>query len=214
MDANKTSQPAAQTPVLPPADKTSTIKEIVSTLTILLSALTIAFGLLAFVFQSYQVDGPSMQESLHDQDRLVVWKAPRTWARITGNQFVPNRGDIIIFNENGLSAYGQDDAKQLVKRVIGLPGDRVVVRDGLVTVYNKEHPDGFQPDKTLPYGKEHPVSFTSGTNDVTLAENELFVCGDNRANSLDSRIFGPIHTDQVIGKLVARIYPFGDIEKF
>jgi signal peptidase I len=181
---------------------------------ILLSALLIAFGLLAFVFQSYQVDGPSMQEALHDQDRLVVWKAPRTLARITGHQYVPQRGDVIIFTESGLSAYGQEDSKQLVKRVIGLPGDHIVVKNGAVTVYNQQHPNGFQPDKALPYGSEHPISFTSGDNDVTLQEDELFVCGDNRGNSLDSRIFGPIKTDQVIGKLVARIYPFDDVETF
>jgi signal peptidase I len=214
MDPQKPTPSPASGPVTSSSDRSSTIKEIFSTMGILLSALLIAFGLLAFVFQSYQVDGPSMQEALHDQDRLVVWKAPRTLARITGHQYVPQRGDVIIFTESGLSAYGQEDSKQLVKRVIGLPGDHIVVKNGAVTVYNQQHPNGFQPDKALPYGSEHPISFTSGDNDVTLQEDELFVCGDNRGNSLDSRIFGPIKTDQVIGKLVARIYPFDDVETF
>ena len=178
------------------------------------NALLIAFGLIAFVFQSYQVDGPSMQQTLHNDDRLIVWKTPRTWARITHHQYVPKRGDVIIFSESGLSEFGQEDSKQLVKRVIGLPGDHITVKNGIVTVYNSDHPDGFEPDKTLPYGSQNAIPITSGNIDITLKDNELFVCGDNRPNSLDSRMFGPITTDQIVGKLVARIYPFGDIEKF
>lgn len=194
--------------------KRAAFQEFLSTAGVLVMALLIAITLIAFVFQSYQVDGESMQNTLHNDDRLIVWKAPRTWARITHHQYVPKRGDIIIFNETGLSAYGQDDSKQLVKRVVGLPGDRVVVSDGNITVYNQAHPDGFQPDKTLPYGNANAIPYTSGNIDVTLGTDQLFVCGDNRGNSLDSRIFGPIKTSQIIGKLVARIYPFGDAEKF
>lgn len=192
----------------------STLRELSLTLGVVALALTIAFSLIAFVFQSYQVDGPSMQTALQNNDRLIVWKAPRTIARVTGHQFVPNRGDVIIFNESGLSSYGQEDSKQLVKRVLGLPGDRVVVKDGVVTIYNTENPAGFQPDNTLPYGDKHSIPFTTGNIDLVLGDNELYVCGDNRSNSLDSRIFGPITTDQIVGKLVIRIFPFNDIQKF
>ena len=185
-----------------------------STVGVLALALIIAITLIAFVFQSYQVDGESMQTTLQNGDRLIVWKTPRTWSRLTHHQYVPNRGDIIIFNETGLSSYGQDDSKQLVKRVIGLPGDRVVVNSGVVTVYNNDHPQGFQPDKDLPYGLPKSIPYTSGDIDVRLGPDQLFVCGDNRSNSLDSRIFGPIRTSQVIGKLAARIYPFNNAEKF
>jgi len=194
--------------------KQAAFREFLSTAGVLIMALIIAITLIAFVFQSYQVDGESMQNTLHNNDRLIVWKTPRTWARITHHQYVPKRGDIIIFNETGLSAYGQDDSKQLVKRVIGLPGDRVVVSDGIITVFNQDHPDGFQPDTVLAYGSNNAIPYSSGSIDVTLGSDQLFVCGDNRGNSLDSRIFGPIKTSQVIGKLVARIYPFSDAEKF
>ena len=169
---------------------------------------------IAFVFQSYAVDGPSMEITLNDKDRLLVWKVPRTWARVTNNQYVPNRGDVVIFEQIGLSEYGQDDNRQLIKRVIGLPGERVVVKDGTVTVYNDEHPEGFQPDKTLPYSKLTTIPYTSGNIDRTLADNEIFVCGDNRPDSLDSRTFGPITTDQIVGKLLARILPLGDAQLF
>ena len=186
-----------------------------STIGILLLAPIIAIVLTAFVFQSYQVDGPSMQNTLHNADRLIVWKMPRTWMRITGHQYVPNRGDVIIFTQSGLANYGDaEDTKQLVKRVIGLPGDHVVIKNQVITVYNAAHPNGFQPDKTLPYGRGGAIPNTDNNEDLVIGKNQLFVCGDNRGNSLDSRIFGPIKTDQVIGKLVLRIFPFSDAKRF
>lgn len=195
--------------------KGSDFKNTVASVLILCMAPIIAVLLTLFVFQSYQVDGRSMETTLHDNDRLIVWKAPRTLARITGNQYVPNRGDVIIFSEPGLGNYDNPDgSKQLVKRVIGLPGERVVVKDGSVTVYSKDFPDGFKPDATLPYGKEHTIPATAEDVDVTLAADELFVCGDNRPDSLDSRMFGPIKTNQVVGKLVMRILPLSQTKIF
>lgn len=182
---------------------------------ILLLAPILAVFLLVFVFQSYKVDGRSMETTLMNDDRLIVWKLPRTWANITHHQYVPERGDIIILKESGLSTYGDSqNSKQLVKRVIGLPGDRVVVKDGKITVYNATHPNGFSPDTTLPYGKKTDLSFTPTNVDFTLTATQLFVCGDNRTNSLDSRIFGPIETSQVVGKLVVRILPLSKAETF
>lgn len=192
----------------------SRLFDLLSTAFTILAALALALGLIAFVFQSYQVDGPSMENTLQNDDRLIVWKLPRTVARITGHAYVPNRGDIIIFNEGNLATYGQPNVTQLVKRVIGLPGDRVVVKDGKITIYNKQNPNGFNPDTSLPYGKEHPLSFTNGDIDVTLHSNQIFVCGDNRTVSLDSRTFGPVNLNDIIGKLVLRVYPFNEIERF
>ena len=188
-------------------------REILATLGVLAAALLVAFAFIVFVFQSYQVSGPSMQQTLQDQDRLIVWKLPRSWARLTGHPYIPNRGDIIIFTESGLAQYGQDNTKQLIKRVIGLPGDRVVVANNTVTVFNKAHPKGFQPDKTLPYGP-NITEPAEQTKDVTLGKDELFVCGDNRTNSLDSRFFGPIKANQIIGKLAVRVLPLNQAEKF
>ena len=190
----------------------SLLKEIVSTAGVLLVALIVALGLISFVFQSYEVDGPSMETTLQNQDRLIVWKMPRTWAKITHHDYIPNRGDVIVFVETGLAQYGQDNSKQLIKRVIGLPGDHVVVQDGVVTIYNPQHPDGFKPDKTMPYGSVIP--FTAGNIDITLGPGQIFVCGDNRPDSLDSRTFGPINASQVVGKLVIRVFPLNHVKKF
>ena len=192
------------------------IRNTLLSLFILLMAPVIAIMLTIFVFQSYQVDGPSMETTLHNADRLIVWKLPRTIARITNHQYIPNRGDIIIFSEPGLGNFEEEDgSKQLVKRVIALPGDRVTVKDGIITVYNADHPEGFQPDTTLPYGNEVAIPYsTSEQEEYIIGESQLFVCGDNRTNSLDSRTFGPINSDQVIGKLVARIFPLGQTKIF
>jgi signal peptidase I len=208
---NQTPPSISEEPVIISA-KHQGIKDILSIAVVLLSALVLAFGLISFVFQSYQVEGPSMQNTLHNNDHLIVWKVPRTWARITGHSYVPNRGDIIIFNEPGLAEFGQASDKQLIKRVIGLPGERVVVKDNVITIYNKAHPKGFQPDKTMPYSKA--IGVTTGNIDITLASNQIFVCGDNRPDSLDSRVFGPVNVNNIVGKLVLRVLPLNAAERF
>jgi signal peptidase I len=217
--------PAPQTPrTTPPLMPTPTVqlsepqkqhsgwRELFSTVGILITALLVALFIIGFVFRSYQVDGPSMQNTLQNADKLIIWKVPRTWASVTGHPYIPKRGDVIVFTESGLAQFGQQDTKQLIKRVIGLPGDRVVVSNGKYTIYDKAHPDGFDPDETLPYGKNIPA--TSGTINVTLGSGQLFVSGDNRPDSLDSRAFGPINANQVIGKLVLRVFPIGQSKVF
>lgn len=193
-------------------EKKEGIGSILSTIAVLLIAPLVALLLTAFVFQSYQVDGPSMETTLFNNDRLIVWKMPKTIAKITGKHYIPHRGDVIIFVEDQLTSYGQDPGKQLIKRVIALPGERLVVKDNKVTVYNKEHPNGFQPDKTLPYG--NVIKETSGDIDLVVPNNDVFVMGDNRPNSLDSRAFGPVDTSDIVGKLVLRVWPAGKMKKF
>jgi signal peptidase I len=199
-------------PEEPKKSKKSHLKSILSTVAVLLIAPLLALTITAYVFQSYEVDGPSMQTTLQNHDRLIIWKVARTWSRITGHSYVPNRGDVIVFVKKGLYEDNSNKEKQLIKRVIALPGERVMVKDAKVTVYNSEHPDGFSPDATLPYGKV--ITTTEGNVDLTVPAGEVFVCGDNRGNSLDSRYFGPIPTHDIVGKLAARILPIGQAEKF
>ncbi len=197
-----------------PPSRHETVREIISTIGVLLAALGVAFALIAWVFQSYEVEGPSMQTTLMNHDRLIVWKVPRTVARITHNTWVPNRGDIIIFVESGLAQFGQQNDKQLIKRVIGLPGERVVLDNGVLKVYNAAHPNGFQPDKQGSYGSVIDESSDTHNIDITLAKDQLFVCGDNRPDSLDSRTFGPIEAHQIVGKLSVRLLPLSQLQKF
>lgn len=187
-------------------------RSILSTVAILLIAPFIAVILTVFVFQSYQVDGPSMEKTLYNNDRLIVWKLSKTWAKITGKTYIPNRGDIIVFTEPQLNQFGQDPNKQLIKRVVGLPGDRVVIKDNLVTIFNSKNPQGFNPDTTLPYNRT--AADTSGDVDMKVPEGQVYVLGDNRTNSLDSRAFQTVDNRNIIGKLVLRLLPIGDMERF
>ena len=97
-----------------------------------------------FVFRSFSVTGPSMEQTLYTGDRLIVNRLPVTMAHLQNNSYTPKRGQIIVF-KNPLYSPGSEDMN-LVKRVIAFAGERVTVKDGTLTVYNKEHPQGFHPD--------------------------------------------------------------------
>jgi signal peptidase I len=217
--SEKPEYPAPADPNNPPSSSDASgekdysgIKSILSTILLLAIAPIIAFGITTFALQSYQVDGESMETTLQNSDRLIVSKIPRTLARVTGHQYVPHRGDIIIFNQANLPDTPFGETKQLIKRVIGLPGEHVVVQGGKITVYNKLHPSGYNPDESTGYKITAPT--TAGDVDVTLAAHQIFVCGDNRPNSEDSRYFGPVTTNDIVGKLVLRLLPVNKAEKF
>lgn len=185
---------------------------IISTVAILVAAPILALLLTSFVFQSYEVDGPSMETTLQNQDRLIVWKVPRTLASLTNGDYVPKRSDVIVFVQKGLYEAGKQD-KQLIKRVIGLPGDRVIVNNGYITIYNKENPNGFNPDINHDFSPNiSPI--TTGNIDLTVPEGEVFVCGDNRTNSLDSRAFGTVPSEDIVGRLVVRIFPLNAFKSY
>ncbi len=194
--------------------KNSRLRDGLSLFGIILLALAFALLITTYVFRSYAVDGPSMEPTLQNQDKLIIWKVPRTWSMITGHQYVPKRGDIIVFNESNLTECQQTGTRQLIKRVIGLPGDKVVIQNGKVTIFDAKHPQGFQPDAVMAYNKTHIISYTNHDETIRLNSHQLFVMGDNRAVSCDSRIFGPINTSQVVGQLVLRILPINDTKLF
>lgn len=202
-------QPTQNQPVevKPPVEKKE--KGIFSFLATLLAAFILVQLINMFVFQSYKVFGSSMVPTLHDGDRLIISKVGKTASKISGKVYEPKRGDIIVFIDP------LDPSLQLIKRVIGLPGERVVLKDGSLTVYNDENPKGFNPDTSGAYQADLPRS--SGEKDVTVPSNELFVSGDNRegSNSLDSRNeLGTVPLDYVIGTLQLRIWPIGDAQFF
>lgn len=188
------------------------LKGVISTIAILIIAPLIALSLTAFVFQSYEVDGPSMETTLQDNDRLIVYKLPKTIAKITNKPYVPKRGEIVIFTRNDSYEFGTNKPRQLIKRVIALPGEKVQLKDNVITVFNDANPNGFRPDDA-DYGKV--ITSTPGTVELfTVPEDSIFVCGDNRPNSLDSRAFGPVPLTDVVGKLSLRVYPFNKGQKY
>lgn len=186
------------------------LKGFLSFFSFVLSVVLLATLINMFIFQSYYVDGTSMTPNLQPNDRLIINKIPRTTAKITHGHFTPKRGEIIVFNSNLIGTNGQRE--QLIKRVIGLPGDRVVVKDDHITIYDAQHPNGFDPDKQLGLH----LDGTFGVTDEVVPANHIFVFGDNRGpgGSYDSRELGAIPTDDLVGELVMRIVPLNHAKFF
>jgi len=168
-----------------------------------------------FIFRSFSVQGHSMDTTLSDGDRLIVNRIPITAAQVQNQSYVPDRGDIIVF-KNPRFVEGAFD-EYIVKRVIAFPGERVTVNDGTLTVYNDEHPNGYQPDIDWRKDGVGPQTPTSGFVDTIVTEDTLFVSGDNRIdnNSYDSRSgLGLIPYYDVVGPVAIRIWPVTQFDFF
>ena len=165
-----------------------------------------------FVFQAYHVVGTSMVPTLHQTDYLIISKIDYTKALISrevfhkNQNYIPKRNQIIVFH------YPKQPDLIFVKRVIGLPGEHVVVRSGHVTVYNKEHPKGFDPNT----GYEGRTQTTLGDVDEVVPSDSVFVLGDNRTpgGSFDSRDWGDLPSSYIIGNAVLRLLPLDQVKTF
>ncbi len=160
------------------------------TIKITLIALAIILPVRYFLIKPFYVNGASMVPTYYDGEYLIV-------DEITYRFNAPMRGDVIVFE------YPEDHTQFFIKRVIGLPGERVVINDGFVIIYNDARPDGMVLEE--PYLL--PETTTLATVDTTLGEDEFFVLGDNRNHSLDSRRFGVLHADEIIGRAWLRGWP-------
>jgi signal peptidase I len=190
-------------------------KDILSLLLFIICVVVGTVLINTYVFRSYNVVGPSMQTTMYTGDRLIVNRLPVTWAAIQNKQYIPERGDIIVF-KNPRYTLGIED-EFIVKRVIGLPGERVLLEDGHYTVFNDQHPEGFNPDDM---NNGEPGQPTSGEADEVVPDGELFVSGDHRQGnfSFDSRNgdqgMGTIPLYDVVGPVSLRIFPFNKIRTF
>ncbi len=155
-------------------------------LVILLVAFALVFGVVRpFILEAFYIPSESMNPTLEIGDRVFVNKFVYRFSE-------PERGDIIVFR----SAEGGNE--DLIKRVVGLPGDNVEVRDGVLFV-NGEH-------REEPYlNRQFPDSGFYGP--TTVPPNHLFMMGDNRANSRDSRFFGPIPYENIEGEAFVSFWP-------
>lgn len=153
-----------------------------------------------------------MVPTLQNNDRLIIEKVGKTTSEITGKPYIPNRGDIVVLDSSIITANGSTE--QLIKRVIGLPGEKIHIEDGKVTVINSQEPNGFNVDERL--GLKLEQTYSGSVQDFTVPEGKVFVMGDNRTQngSHDSRAFGAVDPKDLEGKLWARILPVDQARLF
>jgi len=151
-----------------------------------------------FLVQPFFVHGASMEETFHDADYILI-------DEISYRFNDPVRGDIVVFR------YPNDHKQYFIKRVIGLPGETIEIKNNSVKIYNTENPKGMTlvESEYLSQGQE-----TKGALRRKLDPNEYFVMGDNRTQSSDSRSWGPVHRSEVTGRVFARAWPLTKAEFF
>jgi len=156
-------------------------------------AIIIVIPVRIFIAQPFIVSGSSMVPTFQNGDYLIV-------DEISYRLKNPERFDVIVFR------YPHDQTKFFIKRIIGLPNEEIVINNGIVTIINIEHPDGFILDQ--PYVKNESKS----NEHLKLKENEYFVMGDNRSASSDSRYWGALTKNLIMGKAFIRLFPIKEID--
>jgi len=168
---------------------------------VVLVALVAVFVIRTFLVQPFLVSGASMVRSFENGDYLLV-------DELTYRFRPPERGEVVVFH------YPQDESTYFIKRIIGVPGDKVFIKDGAVTVVDAAHPQG----ETLnePYLEPGTVTTSrgNGPTDVTLQPGEYFVLGDNRSYSYDSRDWGVLRSKEVVGLVRLRLWPVSGLTVF
>ena len=152
-------------------------------------AILIVVPVRMFIAQPFIVSGASMEETFQSGEYLIV-------DQVTHYFESPKRGEVIIFR------YPRDPSKYFIKRVIGLPGDTIAIEDGIVTITNAQNPRGFTLSE--PYAEEMPPA---AKMEEVLGEREFFVMGDNRDESSDSRAWGVLQEERIIGRAWLRLFP-------
>ena len=159
-------------------------------------SLAIIIPVRYFLIQPFYVKGASMEPNFFDHEYLII-------NEIGYRLEAPNRGDIVVFK------YPKDQSQYFIKRIVGLPGEKIEVKDWHVYIYKDEKK--YLLDETQYLSVD---TRTNGDYSWQLAENEYYVLGDNREFSLDSRSFGPVDKNLIIGKAWVRGWPFNRVATF
>lgn len=160
---------------------------------IIVISLLIIIPIRYFVAQPFFVRGASMESTYYQGDYLIV-------DEVTYRFNDPVRGDVIIFK------FPQDTSQFFIKRILALPSETISIKNSVVTIVNDQYPGGFVLEE------DYLNSSTSGDLEIRLDDNEYFVMGDNRPSSHDSRRWGPLNKEFIIGRVFLRAWPVSQFE--
>lgn len=158
-------------------------------------ALIIVLPIRLFIAQPFIVSGASMEDTFHNNEYLII-------DQLTYQFEEPKRGDVVVFR------YPRDPSKYFIKRIIGVPGDTIAIEGGTVTITNDEYENG------IPLEEPYVHTETRSELTRTLNADEYFVMGDNRTASSDSRVWGALPEDNIIGRVFVRLFPITEAEAF
>ncbi len=181
---------------------------------IVILAFIIIVPIRIFLFQPFFVQGDSMKPNFEDSQYLIINELgyKETEIGLTGKSLFVikpfkkiDRHKVIVFR------YPLDPSKYFIKRVIGLPGEKIEIKNGKVTIYNNDNPDGLVLDES-DYLSDSVK--TEGDLALNLKDNEYFMMGDNRKYSSDSRVWGPVKSKFIMGEVLLRAWPLDKLGIF
>lgn len=191
---NATPDATAETAAPEVEKKPTKLAQIVDALRYIFIALIVVIPIRAFIAQPFIVQGNSMYPTLHNHEYLIV----NEMVKLTQDY---HRGDVVILH------YPNDPSRYFVKRIIGLPGETVTFAGNVPIITGPTHPKPLYLDE--PYVADSQKMNNNLTR--TLSNDEFFVCGDNRSQSSDSRIWGPVPRNYMDGRALIRLFPFSVI---
>jgi len=162
---------------------------------IVIIALVIVVPIRYLIFQPFFVKGQSMEPNFEDGDYLIIDELSYKFRE-------PQRGEVVVFK------YPNDPSQRYIKRIIGLPGETIEIENGKVMIFNPEGSKTLEESNYL-----SSSAFTQGNLRMTLDENDYFVLGDNRSSSSDSRRWGLLPGENIIGRVFLRAWPFVALAK-
>lgn len=167
--------------------------DIIETVVIALSIFLIVY---LFIMQPHQVNGASMYPTYEDGEYLLTDK-------VSYKINEPQRGDVVVFRAPESAQCPEGTGCDFIKRIIGLPGDQIMIQNDQISVNGVRLDETYLPDGT----PSHPGTFLNNGGVIVVKEDQFFVMGDNRNHSSDSRTWGPVPKENIVGKVFFRYWP-------